>query len=33
MGYKEIQSIPTPEEIIAEIPMTEKLKKIKKERH
>ncbi len=32
MGYKEIQSIPTPEEIIAEIPMTESLKKIKANR-
>ncbi|MBQ2752992.1 MAG: 3-deoxy-7-phosphoheptulonate synthase [Firmicutes bacterium] len=32
MGYKEIQSIPAPEEIIAEIPMTERLKKIKAQR-
>lgn len=32
MGYREIQTIPSPEEIISEIPMTENLKKIKKER-
>ena len=32
MGYREIQTIPSPEEIIAEIPMTEKLKKIKNDR-
>ena len=32
MGYKEIQQIPAPEEIISEIPMTESLKKIKVQR-